>query len=256
MRPAETGHAKDSGSWHGGRRAQLCVIDLHPRLKSPGVLRLQSLVKRCFDVLAGVLALIVLTPVALAVALAIEIDAPGPLFYRAERIGYHGRPLRLLKFRKMPVGASGLPVTLADDERLTRVGRFLARTRLDEAPQFWQVVVGKLSLIGPRPEDPRFVALHADDYEVIVSVRPGITGSTQMVFADEARWLEGDDPVRRYTEELLPLKVFLDRAYALDRRLTTDIKIALWTPLVLLLPFSVRYDHEHLLLHLLWDGKR
>jgi lipopolysaccharide/colanic/teichoic acid biosynthesis glycosyltransferase len=254
--PADAARVGEGRSRRGERLASFRSIDLHAPPRSTAAWRFHRAVKRCVDIVVGLVALIVLAPLAVALALAIELDAPGPLFYRAMRVGYRGRSLALLKFRKMAIDATGLPVTLSRDERLTRVGGFLARTRLDEIPQFWQVVVGQLSLIGPRPEDPRFVVLHAEDYQTIVSVRPGITGSTQMVFADEARMLDCDDPVRRYTEDLLPQKVFLDRAYATNGRLTTDIKIAVWTPLVLLLPFSVRYESSQQRLRLVWDGRR
>ena len=153
------------------------------------------------------------------------VDSPGPVFYRAQRIGYRGRPLRMLKFRKMHVGAVGAALTVDGDRRLTRVGALLMRTRLDELPQLWHVLRGEMSLVGPRPEDPAFVARWAEEYEEVLRVRPGLTGWTQVAFADEARILGQRDPVARYVEAILPQKVQLDRLYAANRSLRADLRI-------------------------------
>ena len=120
----------------------------------------------------------------------------------------------MLKFRKMHPGATGAPLTAAQDERFTRVGRLLSKTKLDELPQLWHVLRGEMSLIGPRPEDPTFVALHADEYEDILAVRPGISGLSQLAFADERRILSREDPMSHYVERLLPQKCAIDRLYA------------------------------------------
>ncbi|AEH09711.1 sugar transferase [Candidatus Protofrankia datiscae] len=194
--------------------------------------------------LAAVLLLLAL-PALLLIALAIKIESRGPVCYRALRVGNRGRPLAVLKFRKMRMGMSGPPVTAAGDERFTRIGAFLARRRIDEIPQLWHVLRGQMSLVGPRPEDPRFVALHPRAYQEILTVRPGLSGWTQLVFRDEGDLIgagQDGDPVRRYVDDLLPEKVRLDRLYAADRRLTTDCKLLLWTPLVLFCRFDIEYD--------------
>ncbi|WP_250280672.1 sugar transferase [Frankia sp. CiP1_Cm_nod2] len=193
--------------------------------------------------LAAVLLLLAL-PALLLIALAIKIESRGPVCYRALRVGHQDRPLAVLKFRKMRVGTSGPPVTATGDERFTRIGAFLARRRIDEIPQLWHVLRGQMSLVGPRPEDPRFVALHPRAYQEILTVRPGLSGWTQLVFRDEGDLIGAGrdvDPVRRYVDDLLPEKVRLDRLYAGDRRLTTDCKLLLWTPLVLFCRFDVEY---------------
>ena len=181
--------------------------------------------KRAFDVIVAVLVLVVLLPLLLLVALLIVLDAPGPVLYRHMRAGYRGRPLRMLKFRKMRPDARGAYLTLAGDERLTRVGAWLARTKLDELPQFWHVLRGEMSLVGPRPESPVCVARYASDYDVILSVRPGLTGYTQLAFCREASILDPHDPERHYLTDLLPQKVALDRFYAEHSSLRRDLRI-------------------------------
>ncbi|WP_242606626.1 sugar transferase [Protofrankia symbiont of Coriaria ruscifolia] len=188
--------------------------------------------------------LLVALPALLLVALAIKIESRGPVCYRALRVGHRGDPLTVLKFRKMRAGTSGPPVTAAGDERFTRIGAFLARRRIDEIPQLWHVMRGQMSLVGPRPEDPRFVALYQDAYQEILTVRPGLSGWTQLIFRDESKLIGDGDPVHRYVDDLLPEKVRLDRLYAGNRRLTTDFKLLLWTPLVMFCRFDVEYDGQ------------
>jgi lipopolysaccharide/colanic/teichoic acid biosynthesis glycosyltransferase len=185
----------------------------------------RAAVKRAFDFLVALLALVTLLPLFVLIALVVVLDSPGPVFYRDARAGFRGRPLRMLKFRKMRAGATGGNLTLGDDARLTRVGAWLARTKLDELPQLWHVLRGEMSLVGPRPESPSCVARHRVDYEVILSVRPGITGFTQLAFAREGWILDPDDPERHYLSLLLPQKVALDRLYADRASLRTDLRI-------------------------------
>jgi lipopolysaccharide/colanic/teichoic acid biosynthesis glycosyltransferase len=173
--------------------------------------------------------LLVLAPLFVMIALAVVLESGRPVFYRANRVGLRRAPLRMLKFRKMTVGAAGCALTTRADARLTRVGRILARSRLDELPQLWHVLRGEMSLVGPRPEDPRFVARHPREYDVILSVRPGLTGWTQIAFADECEILRSVDPLAHYMEEILPQKVALDRMYATAPRLGRDAQIIWWT---------------------------
>jgi lipopolysaccharide/colanic/teichoic acid biosynthesis glycosyltransferase len=171
-------------------------------------------VKRAIDVFVAFFALVVLSPLFLVLAAVIVLDSRGPVFYRAERVGFRGQPLAMLKFRKMHRTAGGAALTTADDDRLTRVGRWLARTKLDELPQLWHVLRGQMSLVGPRPESPGFVERHRDDYEVILTTRPGLTGYSQLAFAREGAILDPEDPQGHYVDRLLPQKVGLDRMYA------------------------------------------
>ena len=140
----------------------------------------------------------------------------------------------MLKFRKMYDAAQGPELTVEGDDRLTRVGRILAKTKLDELPQLWNVLCGEMSLVGPRPEDPRFVLMRRADYRTILTVRPGITGLCQLAFAREAEILDPADRRRDYIERLLPMKVELDKLYAVNRTLAMDLRILVWTAVALL----------------------
>jgi len=192
-------------------------------------------VKRFVDILVAGGLLLVLAPLFALAALAVRIDSRGPVFYRSRRVGHDGSALSMLKFRKMHHGASGMALTVDDDHRFTRVGSLLARTKLDELPQLWQVVRGQMSLVGPRPEDPSFVDHHSDNYTKILTVRPGITGLSQLAFAEEARILDGDDPLSHYLDRLLPQKVAMDRMYAENRTLWLDFRILFWTTAAVIL---------------------
>jgi lipopolysaccharide/colanic/teichoic acid biosynthesis glycosyltransferase len=186
-------------------------------------------VKRTLDVALSALALVILSPLFVVIALLVVLDSRGPVFYRAERVGFRGRPLRMLKFRKMREGAGGMALTLAGDERFTHLGAWLARTKLDELPQLWQVLRGEMSLVGPRPESPGFVARYQSEYDVILQVRPGLTGYTQLAFAREAAILDPRDPQGHYLDALLPQKVGLDRLYAEAASTRRDVSILLAT---------------------------
>jgi lipopolysaccharide/colanic/teichoic acid biosynthesis glycosyltransferase len=198
-------------------------------------------VKRAFDMVVAAVVLLILVPLLLMIALLIVLDSPGPVFYRHTRAGFRGRPLRMLKFRKMHQDARGTYLTLSGDERLTRVGAWLARTKLDELPQLWHVLRGEMSLVGPRPESPVCVARCADQYDLILSVRPGLTGYTQLAFCREGSILDANDPERYYLSGLLPQKVALDRFYAEHLSLRRDLLILAATvgTLVFMQPVAV-----------------
>jgi lipopolysaccharide/colanic/teichoic acid biosynthesis glycosyltransferase len=148
----------------------------------------------------------------------------------------------MLKFRKMHADARGPALTAARDPRLTRIGYVLARTRADELPQFWHVLRGEMSLIGPRPEDPVFVAARADDYAEILTVRPGISGLSQLAFADERRILSGEDAIGDYVTRILPQKCALDRLYVRKATVLTDLEIAAWTVAAVVFGTDVAVD--------------
>lgn len=215
---------------------------IDPALRGPlarrrtGVLgTLDGAAKRAVDVTLSLVLLLLLSPLCLALAAAIKLESRGPVLYRAQRVGRNGAPLAVLKFRKMADGTRGSALTVSDDERLTRIGRVLAEYKLDELPQLWNVLRGQMSMVGPRPEDPAFVQLHADAYtNEILTVRPGITGLTQLAFAHEGRLLDPDDRETDYRERLLPLKVELDRLYVAHRSLRMDFCVLAWTLVAML----------------------
>ena len=187
--------------------------------------------KRLFDLLGAALALLLLAPLLLAVAAAIKLDSRGPVFYRQERVGRHGVPFRIHKFRTMHHGVGGLPLTVGADPRITRVGAFLRRTRIDELPQFIDVLLGRMSLVGPRPEVPRYVAHYPPALrDRVLAVRPGITDPASLAYLDEARLLaQASDPEREYIEVILPAKLQHAVAYAERANLGTDIVVLLRT---------------------------
>jgi lipopolysaccharide/colanic/teichoic acid biosynthesis glycosyltransferase len=190
------------------------------------------------------ISLLLLTPVLLGLALAVTLESPGPVFFRCRRIGFRGRHFDVLKFRKMRADASGLPLTAPDDARFTRIGAFLAQTKLDELPQLWNVLKGEMSLVGPRPEDPEFVELEPTAYARILNVRPGITGLSQLAFARESEVLDRDDRVGHYVQWLLPVKSGIDALYAERRSLWMDFRILVWTFIAVVLRRDVAVHRE------------
>lgn len=192
--------------------------------------------KRLFDLFVAALALLLLSPLLLLVALAVKLDTPGPVFYRQERVGRHGVPFSIHKFRTMHHGAGGPPLTVGNDPRITRVGAVLRRTRIDELPQFVDVLLGHMSLVGPRPEVPRYVAQYPPALrERVLAVRPGITDPASLAYIDEAAQLAAAaDPEREYVEVILPAKLQRAAEYAERASLASDIGV-LWRTAALLL---------------------
>ena len=186
--------------------------------------------KRLFDLFGALVGLSLLAIPGLLVALWIKLDSPGPVFYRQERVGRHGRLFRIHKFRTMRVDAdrAGL-LTVGADARITRVGALLRARRLDELPQLIDVLLGDMSLVGPRPEVPRYVALYpADLREVVLSVRPGISDPASLAYRNEAEQLAAAaDPEREYIEVILPAKVQAAADYARQASLLTDLAVVL-----------------------------
>lgn len=192
--------------------------------------------RRAFDLLLVVLLAPLLAIPALLVALLVFLDSPGPVIYRARRMGVGRRPFEMLKFRTMRNGSDGSPVSASDDPRVTPLGQLLRSTRLDELPQVWNILRGEMSVVGPRPEDEAFVGAFSADYELILAVPPGLTGPSQLRFAaTEARMLvDSNDPAGHYAEALMPSKIALDLGYARNHTVRGDLAIIAQT---LTLPF-------------------
>jgi lipopolysaccharide/colanic/teichoic acid biosynthesis glycosyltransferase len=198
-----------------------------------------AVVKRTFDIVAAATALLLLFPVMLLVVVAIRVETPGPVIFAQQRLGRHGRHFRLFKFRKFADGPAeqGAAVTLHDDARLTRVGRLLQRSKLDELPQFWNVFIGDMSLIGPRPESPRFMDCFRDEYLGVLRYQPGLLGPTQVLFRNEsALFPKNFDPESYYRETLFPVKACLDLAYHAEANVVRDLQWLLRGALVILFP--------------------
>jgi lipopolysaccharide/colanic/teichoic acid biosynthesis glycosyltransferase len=190
--------------------------------------------KRALDIVVAAALLLLLAPVVLILAATIKLESSGPALYRCRRLGRRGREFAMLKFRKMHDGAEGPALASWEDDRFTRLGPFLARTKLDELPQLWNVLRGQMSLVGPRPEDASFVELHVDEYRVIHSVGPGVTGLSQLAFARESYVLDPENRVGHYVNQILPQKVGIDQLYASKRSFRMDLRILGWTALAIL----------------------
>jgi len=189
--------------------------------------RAEAALRRATDITVASGALIALSPVLAAIAVAVKIDSPGPAIFRQQRIGRHGRPFTLYKFRTMHAGTTGPAVTSRGDTRVTRLGRRLRATKLDELPQLVNVARGDMSLVGPRPEVPEYVALWAEaDRHIILSVRPGITDpETYRLRREESLLASQADPETYYVENLLPSKVASYARYVRHRTARDDLRV-------------------------------
>lgn len=202
---------------------------------SPPFLTLTA--KRALDVVGSAVGLMALWPVFAVVAIAIKADSRGPVFFRQERVGRGGCRFRMLKFRSMVVQAEriGTALTVRADSRITRVGALLRRTKVDELPQLFNVLVGDMSLVGPRPEVPQFMEFYTPDQRaVLLAMRPGITDYAAILFRDESSLLEGErDPIDVYRREIMPAKFSYYERYSCEIGLLNDLRIILATVLLL-----------------------
>jgi lipopolysaccharide/colanic/teichoic acid biosynthesis glycosyltransferase len=193
--------------------------------------------KRLFDLLGAAVSLLLLAPLLALLALLIKLDSAGPVFFRQERVGQGGRPFRIHKFRTMVADAPmrGPAITAAGDPRVTRFGRWLRASKLDELPQLIDVLAGHMSLVGPRPEVPRYVALYPPDLRArVLAVRPGITDPVSLDFADEGHLLaQAPDPEREYVQVVMPAKLQASAAYAEAATLRSDLRVLTQTLRVL-----------------------
>ena len=185
------------------------------------------LLKRLFDMAASGIGLLLLAPLLLALAVWIKCDSAGPVFFLQERVGLHGKLFRIIKFRSMRQHHAGPQITVGADARITRSGRFIRAYKLDELPQLINVLLGDMSLVGPRPEVPRYVALYpADVREEVLSVRPGMTDLASVQYRSESDLLAASsDPELTYTTVILPAKLALYQQYVRQRSLWLDVRI-------------------------------
>ena len=199
-------------------------------------------IQRTLALLGSVLTL----PLLAALALAVRVETRGGPIYTAKRVGEGGRPFTCFKIRSMVTDqAPGQRVTRAGDARVTRVGRLLRKTHLDELPQLWNIARGEMRFVGPRPEDPHFVDFDQPIHALVFNARPGITGLAQLLNADEETRLVDADPERAYRDVNLPRKLELDAAYLRHRSTRLDLWILAQTPRAVLghrvgLPASIR----------------
>jgi lipopolysaccharide/colanic/teichoic acid biosynthesis glycosyltransferase len=196
--------------------------------------------KRLFDLAFAVVTLVLLSPILLVVALWIRLDSPGPVLFRQCRVGLGGREFEILKFRTMRIDAErlGPQITVGADTRITRSGQWLRKYKLDEFPQFVNVLKGEMSIVGPRPEVPRYVAMYPERVRhAVLSVRPGITDLASIEFRDENSILgASDDPELTYIEQVMPAKLKLCERYLRERSFVGDLRIILRTVFASFLP--------------------
>jgi lipopolysaccharide/colanic/teichoic acid biosynthesis glycosyltransferase len=185
--------------------------------------------KRVIDVIFSLIVLLIIWPLLILIAIAVKLSSPGPVFYRGVRSGLYGKPFRIFKFRTMVKNAESLggPTTGTQDKRVTRIGALLRRTKLDELPQFLNVLVGDMSLVGPRPEVLEYTATYEGEEKCIFSMRPGITDYASIEFADLDNRVGNIDPDRYFRENIMPLKTALRVKYVKEWSLRSDFNI-LW----------------------------
>ena len=172
--------------------------------------------KRCFDIFFSLFGITLLLLLFLFVAIAIKCSSKGPVLFKQERVGKHGKTFKIWKFRSMVVNAEakGMQITTDGDNRITKVGKFIRKTKIDELPQLFNVLSGKMSFVGPRPEVPKYVAMYNAEQMRVLSVKPGITDLASIEFRNENDLLDGDeDPERKYIEEIMPAKLELNLKY-------------------------------------------
>lgn len=184
--------------------------------------------KRAFDLISAGSGILLLSPVFILTAFAVKLSGPGPILFSHRRIGLNFKPFFTHKFRTMRAGAdvNGSAITASGDARITPIGRLLRKTKLDELPQLFNVLLGEMSLVGPRPEVEQYVGLFREEYKTVLSVRPGITDYAAIEFRHEETILARyADPQKAYETEILPAKIALYNRYILDQSLLTDLRI-------------------------------
>ena len=190
------------------------------------------MLKRAYDLFFSAIGLLLLSPLLVLIALAVRLSSGSPVLFAQSRVGLQGRLFKILKFRTMVLNAEelGASVTGAGDSRVTRVGRMLRKSKLDELPQLWNVLVGEMSLVGPRPEVPRYVEYYTAQQRRVLALKPGITDLATLLYRDEEDLLSYQADVERaYINEIMPRKIELNLAYAQEANIWEDTKIILCT---------------------------
>ena len=189
------------------------------------------MLKRIFDITLSLFGLIILLPFMLIIAILIKIDSKGAVFFKQIRVTKNGKEFKIFKYRTMRVGSDKYSqITVGKDGRITKIGSFLRKYKLDEIPQLINVLIGDMSLVGPRPEVPKYVALYTDEQKEILKVRAGITDYASIEFSDENDLLASEEePEKAYIEKIMPKKIELNKKYLSETSVLTDIRIILLT---------------------------
>jgi lipopolysaccharide/colanic/teichoic acid biosynthesis glycosyltransferase len=192
------------------------------------------MVKRIFDITVALIGLIILAPIFVVIAILIKLDSPGPVFFKGKRVGQYGKTFYILKFRSMVPDAPqmGPDITCKDDPRITRIGRFLRKTKLDELPSLVNVLKGEMSLVGPRPESPSWVECYTDRHRAVLTAKPGITGLAQIKYRNEEALLKSANLETEYPR-IMNDKLNIDLGYMESRSFLLDVRVLLETIVVL-----------------------
>lgn len=204
-------------------------INVEESIKSK---QIQLIIKRIFDVIASSIGIIILSPLFIIISILIKLDSEGTVFFKQPRVGKNKKIFEIYKFRTMVTNAENIggQITIGNDSRITRVGSFIRKYKLDEFPQLINVLKGEMSLVGPRPEVPRYVEMYDEEQEKILLVKPGITDYASIKFRNENDILgQSLDPDREYIENVMPTKIDLNLKYISEISLITDIKIIINT---------------------------
>ena len=196
-------------------------------------------IKRIFDILVSFISIVLLSPILIIVAIIIKLGSKGPVLYKQLRVGLNGKPFYIYKFRTMQVNADkkGLLITGADDPRLTRVGSFLRKIKIDEIPQLFNVLKGEMSIVGPRPEVLEYVKLYTNEQKRVLTVKPGMTDPATVYFRNEEKLLaKANDRESFYIKEIMPVKLRLYLQYIDNMSLTYDIKLIFLEFFAIILP--------------------
>lgn len=187
--------------------------------------------KRLFDLVLSICGILFLLPFFIIVSILIKLDSPGDVIFKQTRITKDGKKFKIFKFRTMrPDTEKQGQITIGADNRITSIGNFLRKTKLDELPQFFNIIMGDMSFVGPRPEVPRYVAMYTKDQKEILKVRAGITDYASIYFSNESEILgKQKEPEKFYIEKIMPYKIELNKKYIKEAGLTTDIKIMFLT---------------------------
>jgi len=201
------------------------------------------MIKRIFDITVALMGLIILAPILVVIAILIKVDSPGPVFFRGKRVGQYGKIFYILKFRSMVPDApqKGAAITCKDDARITRIGRVLRKTKLDELPSLVNVLKGEMSLVGPRPEAPVWVERYTFQQRAVLTVKPGITGLAQIKYRNEEALLSGANLEAEYLH-VMNDKLNIDLSYLENRSFISDLRILMETVAVLLKRSRVIHD--------------
>lgn len=188
------------------------------------------ILKRLFDIIASVFGLIVFLPVFMVISLLIKIKMPGPVFFRQNRVGRNAKLFRMVKFRTMKINHGGSTISVKGESRITPLGATMRKYKLDELPEFWNILIGDMSFVGPRPDVPGYADLLEGDDRLLLTVRPGLTGPASLRFSDEEELLaRQEDPIKFNDQSLFPEKVRINNSYIKNWSFWLDIKIIIYT---------------------------